>query len=360
MRIRKRDFDWAVEHGLIAAGPAEALWRGLEAHAAQRPKFDLPHVAYYAGALIIILAMAWFMTEAWNRFGATGLLALAIAYGVIFAAAGAGLWNQPGQRIPGGLLVTVAVCMTPLAVFAIEWLAGMWPSVDEKQLMQSYLEYHAVVSQNYVPMEIATIVVALIALWFFRFPFLVMPIAVSLYYLATDIVPMLYGEGGYDWMDTRWVSLCFGLTVLAAAYLVDRRSEEDYAFWLYLYGGLTFWYGLSYLTIERSVFAEQPWATGMHLYALICVALMFVSVLLQRRALIVYGSLGVVGYLCWLAWDVFKDSLIFPFLLTVVGLAVIWAGIQYHKHQEKLDRMVVENLPAGFVKWLPAGRARKR
>jgi hypothetical protein len=367
MRVRKRDFDWAVDHGIIAAGPADNLWKALQAHLADRPRFDLPHVAWYAGALIVIFAMGWFMTEAWQRYQGEGLLLLSLAYAVAFAAAGRWLWKTPGQRVPGGLLVTVAVCMTPMAVFAIEWMMGLWARpeagevVDYEQMMQAYAGFHLVASRNYVAMEIATVVAGIVALWFFRFPFLVMPIAVALHYFATDVTELLYGQESWMMYDLRWgwVMMWFGLAMLLVAYLVDRRTRQDFAFWLYLYGAGTFWFGLSTLAaMERAqTFLDiQVRGPSMHLYAVICVGMILLSVLLQRRALIIFGALGVLGYFGWLAWEVFADSLIFPFLMTVVGLAVIWVGNEYRKHHEKLDRVVLEGLPTGVRRWLPAAR----
>jgi len=369
MKIRKSDFDWAVDHGIIAAGPADNLWRALQAHLAERPKFDLTHVAWYAGALIVIFAMGWFMTEAWQRYQGMGLLLLAITYGVAFTAAGRWLWNTPGQRIPGGLLVAVAVCMVPMAVFAVEWMMGMWarpevdPALAAEEMMEAYAAFHIVASRNYVWMEVATLLAGLGALWFFRFPFLVMPIAVSLHYMAVDLTELMYGQAGWEMLHLKmgWVTMWFGLAMLLAAYLVDRRTREDFAFWLYLYGAGTFWFGLSALAaMERTGFLAELEVPGpsMHLYAAICVGMMLVSVLLQRRALIIFGALGVLGYFGWLAWEVFADSLIFPFLMTVVGLAVIWLGVEYRKHHETLDRAVLEKIPEGVRRWLPAGRTR--
>jgi hypothetical protein len=366
MKLRKRDFDWAVEHGVIGAGPADKLWKALQAHLSERPRFDLTHVAWYAGALIVIFAMGWFMTEAWQRYEGMGLLVLSVAYGIAFTMAGMRLWNTPGQRTPGGLLVAVAVCMTPMAVFAIQWMMGLWAQPEvmptgPDQMMEAYAAFHIIGSRNYIAMEVATIVVALVALWFFRFPFLVMPIAVSLHYLATDLTQLLYGQESWMMYDLRlgWVNMWFGLAMLLVAFLVDRRTRKDYAFWLYLYGAGTFWFGLSALTVMERLegFLElSVIGPSMHLYALICVAMMLLSVLLQRRVLLIFGAFGVFGYFGWLAWEVFADSLIFPFLMTVFGLAVIWVGIEFHKHREKLDRMVLEGVPHGVRRWLPANR----
>jgi len=348
MKISRRDWQWAIEQGLIEADAGDRLWKALAARASRRPGFDVTHVAYYAGALVVILAMTWFMTQAWQRYGGLGLLLLALAYAGAFAFAAASMARRPGLQVPAGLLVTVAVCMAPLAAFGLLNMLGLWPDAE---LVKDYVEFHFRIDRNYVVMEIAVIVAAIVALRFVRFPFLVMPIAVALWYMAMDLPPLIFGKGAYEWLDAKWVSLWFGLGVLLAAYLVDRRTRDDYAFWLYLFGGLSFFGGLSLLLSWDS---EKM--LGMHLYLVVCVGMMLVSVLLQRRALMVFGALGVVNYLAFLAWEVFRDSLIFPFLLTVIGLAIIWLGIEYRKHQDKIEARLLSSLPEGLAHWLPANR----
>jgi len=72
MKVSRKDFSWLVSEGVISEGQAEDLWRALERRNADRPRFDLPHVAYYFGALVVISAMTWFMTLGWERFGGGG------------------------------------------------------------------------------------------------------------------------------------------------------------------------------------------------------------------------------------------------------------------------------------------------
>ncbi len=65
--------------GVIDAARAEALWRFLQASrqagADLRPRFDLVHVLWYAGALIVIGAMGLFTSLAFAQLGG-GALAL--------------------------------------------------------------------------------------------------------------------------------------------------------------------------------------------------------------------------------------------------------------------------------------------
>jgi hypothetical protein len=126
MRVRKKDFSWAVFKGVISEGQVEDLWRVLEVRNTDRPRFDFPHVAYYFGALVVISAMTWFMTLGWERFGGGGIFAISLTYALGFVVAGSLLWRDKALRVAGGLLFTAAVCMTPLAVYGFEEMTGAW------------------------------------------------------------------------------------------------------------------------------------------------------------------------------------------------------------------------------------------
>jgi hypothetical protein len=122
MRVMKKDFSWVVSKGMISEGQDEDMWRVLARRNADRPRFDLSHVAYYLGALVVISAMTWFMTLGWESFGSGGILAISLSYALGFIIVGGLLWKNKGLKVPGGLLVTAAVCMTPLAVYSFEMM----------------------------------------------------------------------------------------------------------------------------------------------------------------------------------------------------------------------------------------------
>ncbi len=298
----------------------------------------------YLDRKLIFSAMGWFMTLGWESFGGGGIFLIAAAYGTIFALAGRTLWFQQGLRVPGGLLFTLAVWMTPLAVYGLERLAGVWP----QDAPGAFREYHVWVKGSWVLMEVATILAGLLALRFVRFPFLTFPIAFTLWYMSMDLTPLLFGRPEFTWDQRLWVSLVFGLIVLVAAYAVDRRTEEDYAFWGYLFGLLAFWGGLSLM--------KSGGQLGRFGYCLINVALIVVSVLLQRRVFMVFGALGVFTYLSYLSWDLFRDSLVFPFVLTGIGIAVIYLAIVYQRNQPRIERALLGWLPDAVRRALPMQR----
>ena len=69
MRIAKKDLEWAASRGVINDAQVATLWQALTERTADRPKFDLIHLTYYFGALLVIGAMGWFMGTAWEAFG---------------------------------------------------------------------------------------------------------------------------------------------------------------------------------------------------------------------------------------------------------------------------------------------------
>jgi hypothetical protein len=116
---------------------------------------------------------------------------------------------------------------------------------------------------------------------------------------------------------------------------------------------LAFWGGLTLL--EGG--SEIDW----FFYGLISLALVMLSVFLQRRVFIVFGSLGVFGYVGHLAWEIFEDSLVFPFVLSAVGIAIIaLVGILYARNSEQIERGMLSIVPKGLRRLLPPHRTASR
>jgi hypothetical protein len=69
-----------------------------------------------------------------------------------------------------------------------------------------------------------------------------------------------------------------------------------------------------------------------------------------------FGALGVFIYLGHLGFEVFENSLIFPFVLSFVGLAIMGAAVWYQKHRQSVDEAVIGTLPEAVRKRLPGAR----
>ncbi|MBD2597146.1 DUF2157 domain-containing protein [Nostoc sp. MBR 210] len=344
MKIYREDLDWAVSQGLITAEQANALWNALSMRNSERPQFNFVNVSYYFGALIVISAMTWFMTLAWESFGGGGIFLLASIYALCFVLAGSNLWWRQQMKIPGGLLFTIAVSLTPLAIYGLQRATGFWLQDNPG----TYQDFYTWIKGSWFLMELGTIIAGLIAIKFVRFPFLIAPIAFSLYFMSMDIAPLLFGEKNYNWQLRLSVSVWFGIACIVIAYLVDirtRRRDGDYAFWLYFFGLLAFWWGLTLMGDSNEL--------QKFIYCLINLGLILLSVLLRRKVFIVFGGMGVFGYLGHLAYSIFKNAILFPFALTVLGIFIIYLGTVYQRNSRKIEVFLERLLPDNMRRFLP-------
>ena len=323
----------AAGHGLISEQQAEQLWSFLGERGKDTPSFRFTHILYYLGGLIAIGAMSLFMTLGWERFGGWGLFLIALVY------AGVGIWltefflNRSHLPIPAGITAAFVVVLTPLAVYGLQAALGWWAEG------KVFRQYHTHIDWRWLFMELATLASGTVMLRRYRLPFLVMPIAVTLWYMSMDLAPFLFGEADAAWELRKRVSLWVGLFIALLGFWVDIRTrhDKDYAFWLYLFGVVAFWGGLSMLHSDSEL--------NKFIYLFINLMMIVVGAMLSRRVFAVFGGIGAAGYLGHLAYDVFKDSMMFPFVLTIIGLVVICLGIVWQRHEESICNRLRRLLP---------------
>jgi hypothetical protein len=336
MNITNEDLRWAVSKGIVSAEQATELWDGFSQRQSSRPRFDAANVAYYLGAFVVIGAMGWFVTEAWERLDGLGLFSIAVVYAGSFILVGRALWDRRGLVIPAGLLFVMAVCMTPLAVYGLKRTTGWWPQGDPG----SYRGYHEWIKGSWFAMEVATMITGIIAIRARRFPLLTAPIAFALWFMSMDLAPLLYGKTTVTGNEREWVSVGFGLAILLLAYLADLRVRggEDYSFWGYVFGLMAFWGGLSVMDSSNEL--------SRFIYCLINIGLISLSVVLRQRVFVVFGSLGMFGYLGHLSYTVFRGFLLFPAALSLIGICLMWLGVMYQRNAHQLERVLQAHLPA--------------
>ena len=331
--ITRDDLDWASSQGLLPADQVSKLWQALVARTSTESSFNLVNLAYYAGAGIVLIAMAIFMALLTVKYQAPALVATSAAYGAAFIALGSLLYFKKNLRVPGGLMFTLAVSMTPVLLFGIM-------SLNQVPNLSSSTE---------LVLETATVAAAVVALVFVRFPFLTMPLFAALWFMSMTVTGMVGNHGSWFWgNDQLIVSMIFGAAMTATSFAVDRRTNEDYSFWGYLFGVSSFW--LSY------TFLDKGGNLGMFAYFAVNVGLMLASVLIQRSIFLGLGALGSTGYLMYLSYDAFKDSMWFPVALSAVGVGVILMGVLYHKNKDRVDAIILSVLPSGLTRSLPNNR----
>jgi hypothetical protein len=313
------------------------------------PRFDLTHMLWYVGALIIIGAMGLFTNDAFNRMGGWALTACGLIYAVVAFLGGHYLWTKRHLRIPGGLLIAVAVSMVPMIIYGIQDAMDLWKYAqgDPGQYRNLFPYIHG----SWIYIEIATVAAAAVAAYFYRFPFILLIAAVALWFFSMDIAIWLLRspDSGYDFdfSTRRMVSIIVGLMIILVSWAMDlkRRGGADMAFWLHIAGALAFWGGL---TLSDGGTELEKFA-----YLMINVGLLGFSLFLDRRVYAVFGGLGVATYLGQLAFNTFKDMILFSFALSAIGLLIIFLGVLLHRNRGKLVKAMNDRLPLALKRLRP-------
>lgn len=332
----------AVNSGIVSPEQAESLWQLFESRSSG-PGFSFTNVLYYLGGMIAIGAMSLFMTLGWQAFGGWAICAIAVVYAVI-ALGGAHVLSAKNLKTPAGILAALAVVLVPLAIYGAQMAMGSWDDA------RPYRDYHYIIDWRWAAMELGTLLAGALILYIYRLSFAVMPIAVTLWYMSMDFALLLAGAGGddFDWKHRKLVSMVFGLAMIALALYVDVRTRRrpDYGFWLYLFGTVAFWGALS--------MSDSGSQLGKFLYGMLNTALIFIGAILARRVFTVFGGLGLCGYLGYLSYNVFKDSILFPIALTALGLALVGGGIWWQRNESRIRDSFRAMLPGAFREMLAA------
>lgn len=332
MKLSRTTLDDAVKAGILDAKQADALIAFVKARPDQEPGFNFANVLYYFGGCLAIGAMTLFMNLGWELFGGWGIFFLALIYGIAALALTAHFEKQH-HAIPAGICATFAIALTPLAIFGLQLALGWW------QTGVHFREYTFYIRWNWIYMELGTLAVGSILIYIYRYPFMLMPIAVSLWFLSMDLTAMITGGEYFDFALSAKISMYFGLFMMAIAFWVDVRTQgrRDYAFWLYLFAVITFWGGLS---CQHS---DSEWSKL--LYLAINLLMIGVGVVLVRRVFVIFGAIGCCYYLGHLAAQVFVDSMLFPIALTFIGLFIIYVGTLWQKNEKRITEKAQALLP---------------
>lgn len=343
MQIVKSDLLSAVEKKILRVDQVDKLWNHFESLRPDQAKFQGLHVLYYFGGILILASMSWFMTQVWTN--GMHIMLLSFFFAASYFIAGNILWKKKDSKIPAGLLLTAAVGLTPLFIYGFQKYIGVW----SWNLSTSYSDYHFFIREQWVYLEIGTIIAALITLRYYKFAFIAFPLALSAWYLSMDLTPLMFGKDQYNTYEAKIVSCIFGILTLMISFWANKKyTEVDFAFWGYLFGMITFWGGLSLLDSSNEL--------GKFFYCVLNIGLIICSVYLRRKVFAIFGVIGVLGYLGHLSWEIFKDSHIFPVILALLGIFIIVLGLKYQKNKQRIEAFIEVYFPKFLLKWRPEER----
>ena len=174
--------------------------------------------------------------------------------------------------------------MVPFTVYGLQRALDWWPQSDPGV----FKGFKSWVRPGWVAMEAATVIVGLCYVQAVHFPFLLAPVAFSLWFLSMDLAPLF--QRFEQLIKVRvMVSMVFGFGMMCGGWLLEQQlgSDPDFGFWLYLFGLIAFWVSLTF------DFPKHQSKTS--LYFLINMCLVLMGSHLERYTFKVFGCLGIIA-----------------------------------------------------------------
>jgi hypothetical protein len=345
MKISKNNLKHATQKDILSQSQADKLWTFLEEQRQINKTNQFANLFYYLGGFISVGAFSLFITTNFETLGDWGLVVIITMFicGSIFLSY---KFNKKALQTPTSLALLFIIALTPIFMFSILNALHLWHWDNPQPQYPSFI--NLMENQNWI-LESMTFFVSCGVFYLFRHNLILMPILGLAWYITIDVADFFLQAKTHFDIHSEF-SMMFGITALITALWIDLKNSSyiDYSYWFYGFGLVAFWSGLS---IEYFRY-EMAWI----LYLVINIVLLFLGLLLNKHIFILFGGLGTSIYLGHLAYDVFKDRLLLPFILTAIGLFIMTIGILIQKKRQCIEQFLKNKLPQPITKLMDKHR----
>jgi len=204
------------------------LWKAFQELQINKPKSTFPTALLYLGALIAIVSMTWFYTASLKNSYA---LLISITYALIFFSFGLYFYRAKKLRVPGAFLSLLGIVMIPLIVYSLQNVMHWWPISSSNP----YIGFYHWVHGDWVPMEICTLAVACLVLYFIRVPLITIPIYITLSFMTMDAIYLFTYPTWYNWSYYCTASIILGTLFTILGFVLCRKEQNEFGFWSYFF-----------------------------------------------------------------------------------------------------------------------------
>lgn len=273
-----------------------------------RSSRDLSKVLYYIGGLIVVLGIAFLIFQNWDALNDASRILTTLGTGIVAYLIGLFVDRNPQARHFAMPFYLIALLVIPIGLHVTLEIAEIdvdtagWQSV-----ISTFLLFFALMSALFLKHWMFKVFSVIYGTWlFFAFA----------EFLMGD--HQLLDEP--DFFAYRF--LVTGLSYFLFGYYLDRQKRETFVGALYGFGLLLFLVGglvLGGWQPDHNLFWEI-------VYPGIALAVVFLSVYLRNRIVLVMGALFLVIYIFKITEEHFREGLGWPLALIMMGLALITIG----------------------------------
>lgn len=273
-----------------------------------RPSRDLSKVLYYIGGLIVVLGIGFLIFQNWDALNDASKILTTLGTGIVAYLIGFFVDRNSSVRHFAMPFYLIALLVIPiglhvtLEVAEIDVGTAGWQSI-----ISAFLLFIALVSALFLRHWMFKVFSVIYGTWlFFAFA----------EFLMGDL--QLLDEP--DFFAYRF--LVTGLSYCFFGYYLDKQKRETFVGALYGFGLLLFLVGglvLGGWAPDHNMFWEI-------VYPGLALAVVFLSVYLRNRIVLVMGALFLVIYIFKITEEHFREGLGWPLALILMGLALITIG----------------------------------
>lgn len=314
----------------IISGRQEQAIRELEttgtlAARPPRPGITPSTLITYIGGFLVVVASIVFVALGWRDMGdgqrlLWGALAVAVPWAAGFVLRRTG---QPLAIDAGSLLVAIGTVAILLFGYTLYKVLGWWPAPWDQGDVDAEARGERV---NQLMMVSQIVAAAAAAIFAFR-------LKVPWMLLLTGVLGWMAWLTFVDqWIPraersdpSMWIMSLYGVAFVVAGFVVDRLRMRPYALWLYLVG-LT----ATFVFLGIDSFDDALGLTGLIFLALSIVAIAL-SMVLDEQIFLLYGALGLYGWVSALIIDAFGGSRTVAAILIILGVVIVLAGIAWQR-----------------------------
>lgn len=311
MKISRTMLDAAVNAQIIAKQQAEQLWDFWSKQ--QSSSFNVVNLLFYIGGLISILSVILLLSPYILNLGRWWMVSIFTIY-LVGAFLACYYFRQQHYILPASFSLIFAIGIFPLWCFSI--YALIFNQNPVFQFLSIYNEHQLIY-------QLLTLLFSLILFTSYRFPLLLLPILLQIWYLLFRLAYAL----NFSATSILFSSLCL------IPIMILRRQYQAYLFWFYTFAGFSLWLGIA---IELANANQGLWM----IFIILNILLLYAGLVLEQLFFNLLSGIGIIMSAIHL-FDLMIRQWQLPWLLVfsffcILGIGLLRLGV-FIQQQEKIN-----------------------
>jgi len=282
--------------------------------------FDFSHLFWLVGVVLLIFSLVVFTVYISDIYNEEGLFLLSLVSLFFLYLFSRRTLNNKMLFLSSLLLV----CVVIIFPFSTTLFSHLYLHLDDDMIYDVFLFSLLTISMIFIIRR--------------RFPLLIVGVYIGLLGLFLRFSEIDIESKSF-WLLMGW------LTIIAS-WVLNLKYKLNYPFWLNKFAIFEIGYGVrSYVNTESGT---------IHInFLIISIILLLLAVYLRYQSFVIIGITGVLTYINYLVFDVYKDFLFASIIIGMQALLIIFLASYVYKRRSKINLILTNKMPSIFIKYRP-------